>query len=265
MNSIDNANKAPRCEHIKFDGIRCAAPALRGHDRCRFHFGLGNSHAAFPIIEDGLSLQVALNQVARHILKGYLDRKTATTLLYCFQIMATNFKQINAERKLVQKQQDDDDLPGPSLAEILLDRLRQLEEEPADGKEENPEPAFVAASPGPPSSIVNRQSAMPFVAARSTGVSPVAPNPTPVIPSAAEGPSVSPSAQSSIDNRQSAKPSGPRPDVSSVVNPGVIDTLHACAQSSIDNRQSEMPFGARPDASALQSAVTRPFTRLFTA
>jgi len=224
MTSIDNANNAPRCEHIKFDGKRCGAPALHGRDRCRFHYSVGDFRAPFPMIEDTLSLQVALNQIARAVLDGSLERKTATTLLYCFQIMSTNFKQMNAERKLTAKQ-DEDDLPGPSLAEILLDKLKELESEEDE------------------------------LSARSPSVPPVTQNSDFVIPSAAQGPSASSGVapQSAIDNRQSAMPfSSSAPPAPPAVKRGVIDKLHAATQSSIDNRQSPMPFGSLPLPPRLQ-------------
>ena len=65
MPSIESANKAPRCEHIRLDDQRCSQPALHNRHYCRFHFGLGDTRAPFPDIEDGLSLQVALNQIVQ--------------------------------------------------------------------------------------------------------------------------------------------------------------------------------------------------------
>jgi len=135
VTDIKNANHAPRCRHIKLDDTPCRAPALHNRDFCRFHVSASDLRAPFPIIEDGLSLQAALMQVTRGILDGSLNHKTAALVLYAFQTMCSNLKRMNDERaltlKLAKKKDDDDDLPGPSLAEILLDRLNLMEAENA--------------------------------------------------------------------------------------------------------------------------------------
>jgi hypothetical protein len=149
------ANAAPRCQYIRLNDQPCTQPALNGNVFCRFHELLDHPLPTqqIPFVEDATTLQVALMQVIRSLQLGQINRATAGTILYALQIAAQNLKhfaeesghpfaQPNAPRKV--EKNDEDDLPGPSLAEILLDRLQIIEEEDAA------ERAASAATPTPP-------------------------------------------------------------------------------------------------------------------
>ena len=72
-----------RCQHIKTNGIQCGSPALHRRRFCFFHNRWREDHAArsaaplpalsaleLPLLEDANSVQIALMQVMRLILKG---------------------------------------------------------------------------------------------------------------------------------------------------------------------------------------------------
>jgi len=115
------AHDAPRCQHIRFNGQRCAAPALRGQTLCYFH-DLAQDPDTYdqrwlPLIEDATSLQIAIARVQRFLLMDCFEFKRATALLYSLQIACMNLKNLKAE--------------NPCLAPAE-DELRQLEVAVAD-------------------------------------------------------------------------------------------------------------------------------------
>jgi len=142
------AHEAPRCQHIKHNGRRCAAPALRGDNHCHFHnriqFRALNAEDAepfLPFVEDATSLQFALMRVMRLLQIGHsFEYKRCALLLYSMQIAASNLKAFMAEQpkpELAEGEQPQAKLAGsengkmlegkngdePSLAERLLELL----------------------------------------------------------------------------------------------------------------------------------------------
>ncbi len=103
------AHESPRCQHIRYNGQRCAAPALRGQDHCHFHHNARNSriflNSDLPFIEDATSLQFVLMEVIRILATGHADYKCCALLLYSLQIACANLKNFMAEH------------PKPELAE----------------------------------------------------------------------------------------------------------------------------------------------------
>lgn len=95
------ALQAPRCQHIRLNGQRCAAPALRGQEHCHFHDSA--RHAAhtissdLPFIEDATSLQFVLMDVIRTLATGHADYKYCALMLYALQIAGANLKNLRAE------------------------------------------------------------------------------------------------------------------------------------------------------------------------
>ncbi|MGH9491992.1 MAG: hypothetical protein ACRD2K_00695 [Terriglobales bacterium] len=94
------AHQAPRCQHIKFDGLRCQSPALRGKRLCYFH---GRIHyprprrTLLPLLEDANSVQAVLLSVQRALLEGTVDHPTARLLLHALQIASANLKNVTFE------------------------------------------------------------------------------------------------------------------------------------------------------------------------
>src|SRR3954447_19072178 len=142
------ANAAPRCQFMRLNDQRCTQPALTDQVFCRFHDLVDRplmDARLIPFVEDATTLQLALMQVIRSVQLGQTDRRMAGIILYALQIAASNLKHFSEEnghpfalptRQPTKKERDDeDDLPGPSLAEILLERLQTLEH---DAEAEDP-------------------------------------------------------------------------------------------------------------------------------
>jgi hypothetical protein len=92
------------CRHIKTDGLRCHAAALRGKPWCYFHAKLHRLHSAnlpdsqkfqMPPIEDSSSVLIAIGQVIRSLNSPYMDSRRAGVLLYGLQIAAQLTRRTN--------------------------------------------------------------------------------------------------------------------------------------------------------------------------
>jgi hypothetical protein len=92
-------------------GDRCAAPALRDEDFCRFHqscdqSSINISRSAlspsvpfyFPVLEDSTSIHSTITQVCQQLLNHRLDEKKAALILYATQIASSNLARLSAER-----------------------------------------------------------------------------------------------------------------------------------------------------------------------
>ncbi len=111
------------CQHIKMNGDRCGAPALRDRKFCRFHNCCGAVQvdvstsatvpaAPFflPVLEDAASIQLAITQVCEHLLHRRLDAKKAGILLYAMQVALSNLGRLNnTEDKSQHKNQQKSD------------------------------------------------------------------------------------------------------------------------------------------------------------
>ena len=154
------AQQAPRCQHIRYNGQPCAAPALRGQTLCHFHERAADAatyeeRSLPPFIEDATSLQIVLMWVIRRLRVGgfhlmdELEYKRAALLLYGLQIACSNLKNLSAERAQPQAAEGERPQPQPSsgakekpaankdgdepsLAELLLGLLAKDENEDPD-------------------------------------------------------------------------------------------------------------------------------------
>src|ERR1035441_5638601 len=101
----------PLCRHIKMDGDRCAAPAVRDQDFCRFHLccnesSINISRSAlspsvpfhFPVLEDSTAIHSTITQVCQQLLNHRLDEKKAALILYATQIASSNLARLSVER-----------------------------------------------------------------------------------------------------------------------------------------------------------------------
>jgi len=154
------AQQAPRCQHIRYNGQPCAAPALRGQTICHFHERAADpatyeERSLPPFIEDATSLQIVLMWVIRRLrtdgfhLMDELEYKRAALLLYGLQIACSNLKNLSAERAQPEAAEGERPQPRlvsaekqrpaasengdePSLAEFLLGLLAKDENEDPD-------------------------------------------------------------------------------------------------------------------------------------
>jgi hypothetical protein len=126
------AQRAPRCQHVKADGVRCGSPALTSQAHCYAHAQMlrpAAPLAPLPPLEDANGIQCALMQVADALVRDQIDYKRAALLLYCLQIASANLKRVRFEPLM-----PDDvvrDAPPPALAN---DQRRTTNDCPADAR-----------------------------------------------------------------------------------------------------------------------------------
>lgn len=103
------SSPASRCHHIRTNGMRCGALALRDHRYCYYHqrsrpmmvnFASSSSSPILmplPLFEDAHAIQTALHSVVYRMLDGVINQKTAGLMLYALQIASSNLKHMKGE------------------------------------------------------------------------------------------------------------------------------------------------------------------------
>jgi len=103
-----------RCQHIKVNGTQCGSPALRRNRFCFFHKRFqderihlsadrrrrGVATFILPVLEDPNSIQMAIMQIMQLILRGEIEHKTASLLLYALQTASTNLRSTRFEPRM---------------------------------------------------------------------------------------------------------------------------------------------------------------------
>ena len=91
---LEAARQAPRCMHVRANGVRCGSPAMRQNAFCFFHDRLYNRPAEeqFPFLEDAASIQMAIMQVLDGLRRGKLEPRVANSLLFGLQTASANLK-----------------------------------------------------------------------------------------------------------------------------------------------------------------------------
>ena len=108
------AHQAPRCVHIKPNGLRCGSPALKGVPWCYFHdhfFNGSIEENSFPPLEDGNGVQLALmwtlDRLRRDAFRGgETNVPVARTLVYGLQTAAWNLRNTNFDPALDRSTRD---------------------------------------------------------------------------------------------------------------------------------------------------------------
>jgi hypothetical protein len=143
-------HEAPRCQHVRLSGRQCKAPARRGNNYCLFHEAehVNEANLTFPPVEDAATVAVATDQVLQALRDDTIDFHRAALLFAGLRIARANLKLLGLElgdeptlpKAVRVGHPDDDDLEGPSFAEILLGRLSEIEAEDA-AEQGRPAPA----------------------------------------------------------------------------------------------------------------------------
>jgi hypothetical protein len=96
-----------RCQHIKTNGTQCGSPALKKRRFCHFHqkwreqtIRVDRHSIKMPVLEDADSVQVALMEILRLVLRQRIDPKRAGLLLYGLQTASANLKKTGFEPEL---------------------------------------------------------------------------------------------------------------------------------------------------------------------
>jgi hypothetical protein len=127
------------CSHIRQDGTRCGAPALRRKSLCKFHqsladrekrrleackrLGITNDFCVdLPSIEDRASAMIAINEVLQCLALGLIDRITARTHLFAIRLALTTIKHTALLPDFLQPEEES----GPSMCEAFLAKLAEI-------------------------------------------------------------------------------------------------------------------------------------------
>jgi hypothetical protein len=147
--AANDMHEAPRCQHVRLSGRQCKAPARRGTNYCLFHEAehVNEANLTFPPVEDAATVAVATDQVLQALRDDTIDFQRAALLFSGLRIARANLKLLGLElgdeptpsassgqalpKAVRVGHPDDDDLEGPSLAEILIGRLSEIEAEDA--------------------------------------------------------------------------------------------------------------------------------------
>ena len=107
MARLARAEKAPRCCHIKTNGLRCGSPSLRANVLCYFHDKWLNSAAddILPPLEDGNGVQFSLMYMVSRLRReafrdGEANIPAVKQLLYALQTASHNLRYVNFDPKL---------------------------------------------------------------------------------------------------------------------------------------------------------------------
>ena len=121
---LQAAREAPRCMHVRANGVRCGSPAMRENAFCYFHDRIYNRpyEQEFPPLEDAASIQLAIMQVLDGLRRGKLDRGVANSLLFGLQTASANLKR--AEDSLQP-------FPWKVVTQDPVDEAREARKSPA--------------------------------------------------------------------------------------------------------------------------------------
>jgi hypothetical protein len=95
--NLGHADDAPRCAHIKADGIRCGSPRLKTGELCYAHQRMLERRPQklnLPPMEDANSIQLGLMEVSRALIDRQISERTAGLLLYSLQIASSNLGRV---------------------------------------------------------------------------------------------------------------------------------------------------------------------------
>jgi hypothetical protein len=158
VKNLQAAAAAARCQHIRLNGQRCAAPARSGSDFCIFHGYEYEGRVPVTVVpEDAASVTLELGRVIRQLQDGNIQPKSAALILYALQIASMNLKRLHNE--LVFE-------PPVSAAndhmQAILDELKRVlaEEHPApsaSSAETSADSAFQALKKEPDSTPLASQ------------------------------------------------------------------------------------------------------------
>jgi hypothetical protein len=90
---LEQANKAPRCEHVYSDGRCCGAPRVRKGKLCYAHTLMDARRPRglnLPPLEDANAVMLWLMEVSRGLLEGQISERTAGLMFYGLQLAMVN-------------------------------------------------------------------------------------------------------------------------------------------------------------------------------
>jgi hypothetical protein len=98
LGAIKKAEAAPRCQYTKTNGNGCGSPAVKDESFCYFHGEARTKRKAeeastlheMPVLEDKLSLQLAITRLCAQLASGSIDEKRGRVLLAALRLGQKN-------------------------------------------------------------------------------------------------------------------------------------------------------------------------------
>ena len=90
---LEQANHAPRCEHVFTDGRSCGAPRVKKGKMCYAHTLMDEKRPRLwnlPPLEDANAVTLWLMDVSRRLLDGTISERTAGLMFYGLQLAMMN-------------------------------------------------------------------------------------------------------------------------------------------------------------------------------
>jgi hypothetical protein len=171
------------CRHIKPNGSKCRAAALKGKPYCYYHIRLHamlrrlaapcapyeQRELQMPFLEDRGAIQIALSEVVSAIAARRIDLKSAALLIYALQVASSNARvstdvvadqqvrdsfeteegEVLAPEATTYEPKDPEYRDGygePTLAQLLLNEVKRHRDE--DEAEAEAEPRENTETPG---------------------------------------------------------------------------------------------------------------------
>ncbi len=102
------------CAHVKSNGEPCGSPAQGQEQFCHNHLrwhrarmAAGDSGYSCPVLDDRDSIQILINDTIRGLIRGTIEPRVGSTILYAAQVSLSNFKQQEAHAEKVTKRKSD--------------------------------------------------------------------------------------------------------------------------------------------------------------
>lgn len=98
LTGIKKAEQAPRCQFLKANGTHCGSPAMKDTALCYFHGEARTQRASdeaaklqeIPVLEDRLSLQLAITRLCAQLTTRSVDEKTGRVLIAALRLAQKN-------------------------------------------------------------------------------------------------------------------------------------------------------------------------------
>jgi hypothetical protein len=90
---------APRCQHVRTNGVRCGSPAMRNRKICYYHHRTTSkpktTRADMPSLEDGNAIQLGIANVLRQLMMGTIEYRAAYLMLYGYRLALRNLRNMH--------------------------------------------------------------------------------------------------------------------------------------------------------------------------
>ncbi|MBZ5506346.1 MAG: hypothetical protein LAO78_12875 [Acidobacteriia bacterium] len=136
---LEQANHAPRCEHVFTDGRSCGAPRVRKGKLCYAHTLMEEKRPRrwnLPPLEDANAVMLWLMDVLRGLAEGRISEKTAGLMFYGLQLAMVNarfttFRDTNHAEMVTKAPRDRRNRASSPTSEAKALPQRSAEEEPS--------------------------------------------------------------------------------------------------------------------------------------